>query len=389
MAEELYNFEAIDGVRMPWNVWPRSKVEALKCVLPFSVLYSPCKATQGLEVRGPSFAFSRPCLPATAAAVTAPRALPPCARPGAPRGEYNQARQRPQVVSYPPVTCKSCTAVVSMYAMIDYSSKMWVCPHCATRNFFPAAYASLSPEQPFPELCRSTIEYVIPQNQQYPPVYVLIVDTAVSEDELDACKSTLKQALELMPENCLVGLVSFGTHVHVHELQASGAGISRLYVFRGTGSFPANTVALQLGFKAAARAKDVNDGFLAYKFLVTLEDAFQARRRRHRWGVDGRASFARVRGCSCDRGRCAQVETALDSLQPDAYPPASDHRKSRCTGTAVQVAAGLAATGLPGGRSPVRLMLFVGGPCTEGPSPSRFCAIPRCQPPHQCVSIVA
>jgi protein transport protein SEC23 len=171
-----------------------------------------------------------------------------------------------------------------MYAMIDYSSKMWVCPHCATRNFFPAAYADLSPERPFPELCRSTIEYAVPQSLQYPPVFIFIVDTAVSEDELDACKSTLKQALEMMPENSLVGLLSFGTHVHVHELQASGSGISKVYVFRGTGAFTPNTIALQLGFKAVARQKDASNGFLATKFLVSLEDEFQ-------------------------------IETALDSLQ--------------------------------------------------------------------------
>lgn len=38
-----------------------------------------------------------------------------------------------------------------------------------------------------------------------PPVYIFIVDTAISEDELDACKSTLEQALQMMPEDCLIG----------------------------------------------------------------------------------------------------------------------------------------------------------------------------------------
>jgi hypothetical protein len=52
MAEEIYAFEDLDGIRMPWNFWPRSKVEALKCVLPFSALYTPLKPTRNLEVRG-------------------------------------------------------------------------------------------------------------------------------------------------------------------------------------------------------------------------------------------------------------------------------------------------------------------------------------------------
>jgi hypothetical protein len=73
MAEELYTFEAVDGVRMPWNLWPRNKIEAMKCVLPFSVLYTPVKVTQGLEVRPlPQAAPPRP----SAAPLLAPPA--PC-----------------------------------------------------------------------------------------------------------------------------------------------------------------------------------------------------------------------------------------------------------------------------------------------------------------------
>ena len=51
MSQEVYDLEAVDGVRMPWNLWPRSKVEALRCVLPFAALYSPVKSVQGMQVR--------------------------------------------------------------------------------------------------------------------------------------------------------------------------------------------------------------------------------------------------------------------------------------------------------------------------------------------------
>ncbi len=43
--------EELDGVRMPWNIWPSSRVEALKCVIPFSALYTPNKPLQHLQVR--------------------------------------------------------------------------------------------------------------------------------------------------------------------------------------------------------------------------------------------------------------------------------------------------------------------------------------------------
>jgi protein transport protein SEC23 len=244
-----------------------------------------------------------------------------------------------QVLSYPPVTC-NCGAAVSPYAVVNYDNKMWVC-QCTTRNYFPQQYQDISetnmPLELYPDC--TTIEYLVPATTQYPPIYIFIVDTAVSEDELEVCKSTLVQALSMMPDNCLVGLISFGTHVHVHELQSSV--MSKVYVFRGTGDFSPPAVATQLGFRAMARSQQQArtpqyDGILATKFLVSLEDAEY------------------------------QISSALENLQPDAFAPPSDHRKARCTGTAVQVAAGLAAAGLPERLCSVRLMLFVGGPCTEG-----------------------
>ena len=33
--------EEVDGVRLTWNIWPNSKLEATKCVMPFAALYTP------------------------------------------------------------------------------------------------------------------------------------------------------------------------------------------------------------------------------------------------------------------------------------------------------------------------------------------------------------
>lgn len=85
---------------------------------------------------------------------------------------------------------------------------MWICPLCASRNYFPAYYADISPDHSPAELFDSstTIEYILNSDSPHlPPVYIFIVDTALSEDELDACKSTLQQALQMMPEDCLIG----------------------------------------------------------------------------------------------------------------------------------------------------------------------------------------
>ena len=257
------------------------------------------------------------------------------------------------MLGYPPVTCngKGCGAVLNPFADLHYDTKMWVCPLCATRNYFPSYYSEISPDQMPTELFEgcTTVEYVTsPPNSTVPPVYIFVVDTSITEDELEACKSTLGQALQMMPEESLIGLISFGTHVHVHELQESA--LSRVFVFRGSMEYTSQTVATQLGLHTLSRQKAKNGSLLsATKFLVSLDEAEY------------------------------QIEAALESLQVDAHQPVSDHRKARCTGTALQVAASLVDVVLGGQACPVRLMLFVGGPCTEGVFRSPLARFRFCQ----------
>ena len=54
----------------------------------------------------------------------------------------------------------------------------------------------------------------------------------MAEEELQSLKDNIVMALSLMPEHALVGLVTFGRMVQVHELGTEG--ISKSYVFRGT-----------------------------------------------------------------------------------------------------------------------------------------------------------
>ena len=60
-----------------------------------------------------------------------------------------------------------------------------------------------------------------------------------------------------------------------------------------------------------------------------------------------------------------QLTNALEQLQKDPWPVANDKRSLRCTGVALSVAVGLMETSFlnAGGR----VMLFAGGPATEGP----------------------
>ncbi|EWM26425.1 protein transport protein sec23a [Nannochloropsis gaditana] len=65
-----------------------------------------------------------------------------------------------------------------------------------------------------------------------PPVFLLVVDTCLDDAELEHLKDSLQQVLQLLPETALVGLITFGTHVMVHELDSTDC--ARSYVFRGS-----------------------------------------------------------------------------------------------------------------------------------------------------------
>jgi protein transport protein SEC23 len=57
------------------------------------------------------------------------------------------------------------------------------------------------------------------------------VDTCMEVEDLQALKTAITQILGIMPETSYVGLISFGTMVHVHELGYPDC--SKAYVFRG------------------------------------------------------------------------------------------------------------------------------------------------------------
>ena len=47
---DFASIEASDGLRLSWNVWPNSRIEATKCVVPFGALYTPIKALSHVPV---------------------------------------------------------------------------------------------------------------------------------------------------------------------------------------------------------------------------------------------------------------------------------------------------------------------------------------------------
>ncbi|MQL83612.1 hypothetical protein Taro_016109, partial [Colocasia esculenta] len=303
--------EGIDGVRMTWNNWPRAKVEASKCVIPIAASISPIRA--------------HPDLP---------------------------------VLPYTPLRCKPpCCAVLNPFCRVDFAAKIWICPFCFSRNHFPHHYSGISetnvPGELFPQY--TTIEYALPAAAHDPAaaassVFLFVLDICLIEEELEFVKSAMRRAIGLLPDNALVGLISYGTQVYVHEL--GFPDLSKMYIFRGTKDISKEQILDQLGLAPGQRAAAVVGGAPGYKGMPVN-------------GVNS-ATATSVNRFLLPESDCEYTLNALlDELQRDQWPVEAGNRALRCTGVALSVAASLLGACLPG--TGVRIIALVGGPCTVGP----------------------
>lgn len=294
---EFQDLENQDGVRMPYNVIPGTKNESANVMVPVSAIYSPIK--------------SFPNMP---------------------------------VLPYSPLRCRTCRSVLNPFSMVDFSAKMWICPFCYNRNHFPPHYNDISdeslPYELFPQY--TTVEYESPSDKtSVPPVFIFVIDTCVIEEEMAFLKSALSQAVDLLPDNSLVGFITFGTYVHVHELGFNQ--IPKTYVFKGSKDISKDQLLEHLNFfgkkprpttGVVAGARDGLSDESISRFLVPAAEF----------------EFA--------------LNSVLDELQKDPWPVPTDQRATRSTSTALSIAASLLGICVPG--SGARIMAFIGGPSSEG-----------------------
>ncbi|CAJ0920433.1 unnamed protein product [Ranitomeya imitator] len=266
--EFIQQNEERDGVRFSWNVWPSSRLEATRMVVPLGCLFTPIK--------------ERPDLPP---------------------------------VQYEPVLCTrpTCKAVLNPLCQVDYRAKLWACNFCFQRN---------------------------QRGPQTPLIFLYVVDTCLEEEDLQALKESLQMSLSLLPPDALVGLITFGRMVQVHELNCDG--ISKSYVFRGTKDLTAKQIQDMLGLvKPSAAAQQgrpqqpPEQPFLSSRFLQPV----------HKIDMN--------------------LTDLLGELQRDPWPVTQGKRPLRSTGVALSIAVGLLEGTLP--NTGARIMLFTGGPPTQGP----------------------
>lgn len=301
--EYIQQNEDRDGIRFTWNVWPSSRIDATKLVVPLGCLYQPIKERAD---------------------------LPP--------------------ILYEPVLCtrNSCRAILSPMCQVDYRAKLWVCNFCFQRNPFPPQYAAISEQHQPAELIPgfSTIEYTIARAPCLPPVFLFVVDTCMDDEELGALKNSLQMSLSLLPPDSFVGLITFGKMVQVHELGTEGC--SKSYVFRGTKDLTAKQIQDMLGI--GKRLTSPPNTQISNQTMPLLQKTYISPSNRFLQPLN-----------KCD----SALMDLLGELQRDPWPVKQGNRSLRSTGSALSIAVGLLECTYPntGGR----IMLFVGGPCSQGP----------------------
>uniref|UniRef100_A0A672SC85 Protein transport protein SEC23 n=1 Tax=Sinocyclocheilus grahami TaxID=75366 RepID=A0A672SC85_SINGR len=264
--EFIQQNEDRDGVRFSWNVWPSSRLEATRMVVPVASLFTPLK--------------ERPDLPP---------------------------------IQYEPVLCSraTCRAVLNPLCQVDYRAKLWACNFCYQRN---------------------------QRGPQMPLNFLYVVDTCMEDDDLQALKESLQMSLSLLPPTALVGLITFGRMVQVHELGCEG--ISKSYVFRGTKDLSAKQLQEMLGLSKPAAA--------------------QAGRGPQQPPVPPSNRFLQpVQKIDMN------LTDLLGELQRDPWPVTQGKRPLRSLGVALSIAVGLLECTFP--NTGARIMAFIGGPATQGP----------------------
>uniref|UniRef100_A0A3Q2PPH8 Protein transport protein SEC23 n=1 Tax=Fundulus heteroclitus TaxID=8078 RepID=A0A3Q2PPH8_FUNHE len=296
--EFIQQNEDRDGVRCSWNLWPSSRLEATRLVVPVSCLLTPLK--------------ERPNLPP---------------------------------VQYEPVLCSraNCKAVLNPLCQVDFRAKIWACNFCFQRNPFPPSYAGISevnqPAELMPQF--STIEYIVQRGPSAPLIFLYVVDTCLEEEDLQALKESLQMSLSLLPPNALVGLITFGRMVQVHELTCEG--IAKSYVFRGTKDLSSKQIQEMLGLTKPAAPGQQGRPVAPQEAPLLFTSRFLQPVHR----VD------------------MNLTDLLGELQRDPWPVPQGKRPLRSTGVALSVAVGLLEGAYP--NTGARVMLFIGGPPTQGP----------------------
>ncbi|KAG7665034.1 uncharacterized protein J8A68_001442 [[Candida] subhashii] len=300
--------EDINGVRLSWSSLPKSKLQHERNIIPLGSLYTPLNNKSPIQVLDQS-----------------------------------------QLIS-----CRTCRAILNPYVYVN--NEIWTCQMCQSTNQIPKIFDQTTGQPIFPISLNqdlSTVEYQTGRLSSLSPIFFYVVDTCFEDEDLEEAFASLKQSLvvslSLLPENALVGFISFGKHVKIHDLTTND-NIS--YTFNGAKHYTLEQIQASLGLLSAGlTAKPMHRDGTANGFENIISPI-------------GRKFLQPVSIVEY------QLTNIIDSLVPNKFPHSEyTERPERATGCAINIASLLlrAILGDHVTTTGGHLMVFIAGVCTLGP----------------------
>lgn len=273
--------EDSDGVRLSWSYLPKSKLQHQRNIIPMGALYTPLNNKSEVLVL-----------------------------------DNNQLQM-----------CRQCRAVGNSFSQVQAQQPdTWLCQFCGFNNRMV-----VSLNQPL------TVEYLTGKVAPLAPIFLFVVDTCFEiedEDANSALKDSLLLSLSLLPENALVGFITFGKHIQIHNLIST---TQRMCIFNGEKEYTLEQLQNSLGFSGL---KSSNSKF-ADQFLQQVNVAEY------------------------------QLTNIIESLVSNSFPHSDKERTLRSTGSALNIASLLLQTILGSSTASHatggHILCFIAGATTYGP----------------------
>ena len=298
------NSDETNGIKFTWNNFPCNRADSAKIVVPVGFHYTPGKKSENVPL-----------------------------------------------LEYDALHCPSCKSVLNLHSQVNFRAKTWECAFCKNKPAFPSSYAQFISEENLPaELTpdSETVEYRLTKKESNWPHFIFIIDTAVEEDELIELKDSIQSALSTLPQDCSIGIITFGNICNVHEIGFSEFLVS--YSFKGEKHYKTLEIQEQLGLVYTVSRGNVGG------VNNVNNTTSQGPTTTHPTGNN--RFVLPLKDCEFS------VNTFLDELQPDPWGKKQGERNARCSGLALHIAVSMLEAISHG--EPSRILLFLGGACSIG-----------------------
>ena len=291
------NIDEKNGLKFVWNILPNSRIDMTKIVIPIGFHYTPLIKNENIPL-----------------------------------------------LEYEPLRCRNCNSVISPLFPFSVRGKKWECPFCNIQMNFPKNYSNFMTDENLPaELLpeNSTVEYKLNRKESNFPIFFFLIDTSVEDDELNELKESIQLTINSLPENCRIGIITFGKIVNVIEIGNIDIPIS--YALNGEKKYNIEEIKNLLGL-TVANSNDFSNKNFTNSILVN-----ESKRPKFVMPV-GEVSFA--------------INSLLDDLQRDNWKKIPETREANSVGLAILTAIGILEC--IGRNEPSRILVFLGGPGTIG-----------------------